>query len=412
MISKEPLSELHLTNNGIIPIYDEESGYTMRIAIVTETFLPNTDGIVTRLCYSIRWLRKEGHEVLIVAPDLGVTEFEGAKVIGIPARPLLLYRDKKFARPSRKVGKVLKQFGPDLVHVVNPALLGVSGIYYSKLKKWPLVASYHTHLPKHAEYYHLPFFKPILWWYFRLLHNRADLNLCTSQSVRKDLEKQRFRNVHVWDRGVDTSRFHPDYYDENMRNRLTNGQKSKTLMLFVGRLATEKKIEKLRDCLIQHQECCLAIVGDGPHRAYLEKYFRGTNTVFTGFLHGEELSRAYASSDIFVFPSKTETLGLVILEAMASGLPVVAAQSGPSSEQIEDGVSGLLYDPDIDNDLVHTVMKLKNRRLRDSISKKAREISAHLGWAGQSKQLLQFYRQVLLERNRSWFYAVHRENDE
>ncbi|HEX6922909.1 MAG TPA: glycosyltransferase family 1 protein [Bacillales bacterium] len=370
----------------------------MKIAIITETFLPSTDGIVTRLCASIRWLLEQEHEVLVIAPDLGVTEFEGARVAGVPPRSFFFYNDKKFAFPHRKVGRYLREFDPDVVHVVNPVFLGVAGIYYARRGKWPLVASYHTHLPKYADYYYVPFLKPLFWWYFRLLHNRADLNLCTSQSVRADLQDQRFRNVHVWKRGVDTEKFHPGHYSDEMRERLTNGQPSKTLLLFVGRLAAEKEIEKIRDILVESPDTCLAVVGDGPHRSALEKHFQGTNTVFTGLLHGEELAQAYASSDIFVFPSTTETLGLVLLEAMASGLPVVAAESGPTKEQVENGETGVLYKPGDQGDLVEKVAALKNNRFRSDVSTQAREASSGLGWTGQSKQLLSFYHRALRAR--------------
>lgn len=383
----------------------------MRIAIVTETFLPNTDGIVTRLCASIRWLLAEGHDVLIISPDLGVEEFEGAKVAGIPARSFFLYRDKEFALPNRKVGRELKEFNPDVVHVVNPAFVGVAGIYYARKMKMPLMASYHTHVPRLAEYYHVSFLKPILWGYFRLLHNRADMNLCTSKAVYSDLNKHHFRNVHVWKRGVDTSAFSPDHYSESMRERLTNGHPSKKLMLYVGRLAAEKEIERIKEILERSPDMCLALIGDGPNRSFLEKYFEGTSTVFTGFLHGEELAQAYASSDIFVFPSTTETLGLVILESMASGLPVVAAQNGPTGEQIEDGVTGLLYDPDKEGDFARVTERLKDDELRGRIASQAQKVTEGLDWTSQSKQLLGYYRQMLRMKNRGWIYALDNERD-
>lgn len=367
----------------------------MKIAMITETFLPNTDGIVTRLCASVKWLIDQGHEVIIIAPDLGVSEFYGAKVIGLPAHHFFLYRDKKLAYPTRKVGKVLRKFEPDLVHVVNPALLGIAGIYYAWLQKRRLVASYHTHIPKYADYYHLPIFKPFLWWFFRLLHNRAYVNLCTSEATRHDLAAHRFRNVHVWKRGVDLQQFQPNQRSSDMRDRLTGGQPSKILLLYVGRLAAEKQIEKIREVLDHSSDFCLALVGDGPQRSHLQDYFQGTNTVFMGDMHGEALAQAYASSDIFVFPSTSETLGLVILEAMASGLPVVAVASGPTSEQIEDGVSGMLYDPSRSGDFVENVVALKDPEVRSSISKKAIEISRTKGWEEPSRQLSGFYHQVL-----------------
>lgn len=370
----------------------------MKIAIVTETFLPNTDGIVTRLTASIKWLKKQGHDVCIIAPDLGIHEFEGARVAGIPARSFFLYKDKKLAFPSRLTGKILEDFQPDLVHVVNPAVLGVAGIYYSRKLHLPLVASYHTRIPQYADYYHLPFLKPVLWWYFRTLHNKADLNLCTSLTIKKELEEKKFHHVRVWERGVDVDLFSPERFDLTMRERLTDGQPHKKLLLYVGRLAVEKEIEKIKDILTATDEFCLAIVGDGPHRQQLERHFHGTRTVFTGFLHGNELAKAYASADCFVFPSTTETLGLVILEAMASGLPVVAAKSGPTCEQIRDGENGLLYDPEVPESFKKSVLAMKNDMFRKQIAREAYQTGQQYGWYRPSEQLLQFYYQVLQKR--------------
>jgi glycosyltransferase involved in cell wall biosynthesis len=368
----------------------------MKIALVTETFLPSTDGIVTRLCATIDWLRQQGHSVRIIAPDLGVAEYAGAAIVGIPARTFLLYRGKKFAFPSRKVKSALQQFQPDLVHVVNPAFLGVSGIYYSRILRLPLVASYHTQIPHYADYYHLPFLKPALWWFFRTLHNRADLNLCTSLSVQKELQGRRFRNVRLWNRGVDPRQFGPQYRNEIMRKMLTNGRSDKTLLLYVGRLAPEKNIEMLREVLAASADYCLAIVGDGPHRARLEKHFQGTSTVFTGFMHGEKLAQAYASSDLFVFPSVTETLGLVILEAMASGLPVIAARSGPTEEQVRDGVTGILFDAEDRGGMTKAVKSLSSDpELKQKISVQARQHGCQFSWSGPSEQLLAYYKEVI-----------------
>jgi len=367
----------------------------MRIAIITETFLPSTDGIVTRLCHTIEWLTKEGHQVLVVAPDLGVTYFGSAKVVGIPAHSFFLYPDKKLAMPSRKVGYYLRQFQPDLVHVVNPAVLGIAGVYYGWREQWPIVASYHTQIPYYADYYRVPFLKPVLWWFFRTLHNRAVMNLCTSASVQRDLEQHRFRNVHVWRRGVDLQGFGPQYRDWTMRERLTNGKPSNTLLLFVGRLAVEKEIETIRSVLLAKPDVCLAIVGDGPNRSFLQEYFKGTNTVFTGFMHGPELAKAYSSADIFVFPSTTETLGLVLIEAMASGLPVVAARSGPTEEQLKHRVTGMLYDPSDTQSLVGSITELQNEELRRNIARLSRDSVQNLSWASASSQLFSFYTQVM-----------------
>ncbi|ALX48912.1 glycosyltransferase family 4 protein [Lentibacillus amyloliquefaciens] len=367
----------------------------MKIAIITETFVPSTDGVVTRLKACIRYFKREGHDVRVIAPDLGVDEFEGVKIEGIPARTLLLYRSKKFSLPSRKVKKILEDYDPDVVHVVNPALVGATGVHYARKLGFPMVASFHTQVPKYADYYNLPMFKGFLWWYFRKLHNQADLNLCTSEAVKEELLEQNFHNVRVWERGVDTELFDPDNYDEDMRDKLSDGQTDKKLLLFVGRLAPEKEIEKIKSVLDASDEFVLAIVGDGPHRQTLEKHFAGTNTVFTGFMHGEELAKAYASSDVFVFPSTTETLGLVITEAMASGLPLVAAESGPTCEQIEDNRTGLLYDKNKQDDFKDTVLRFTDETLRKRLAKAARNDIAEMSWDTQSKQVLDYYKEIV-----------------
>jgi glycosyltransferase involved in cell wall biosynthesis len=370
----------------------------MRIAIVTETFLPSTDGIVTRLCASISWLIDKGHDVLIIAPDLGVNDFKGAKIEGIPARPFFLYKSKKLSLPSRKVRQILLDFKPDIVHVVNPALLGAAGIYYSKQLKLPFVASYHTNIPQYLDYYKVPYLKPILWTYLRVLHNRADLNLCTSETTKAELNKRKFRKVQVWKRGVALEKFNPSFFDHTIRMRLTNGAPERKLLLFVGRLAAEKNIESLRGVLEASPDYCLALVGDGPFRSTLEKHFAGTNTIFCGFLLGDELSKAYASSDVFIFPSTTETLGLVLMEAMAAGVPIVAAASGPTCEQIQDGETGVLFDPDKPDGMLEAVLSLNNKAYRDRIAFQASSYVQRYGWDGPSEQLYNIYCGVLDEK--------------
>ncbi|MDZ5710948.1 glycosyltransferase family 4 protein [Jeotgalibacillus haloalkalitolerans] len=374
----------------------------MRIAMITETFLPSTDGVVTRLCASIRWLRSEGHEVMVIAPDHGIKEYEGAIVAGIPAYNFFLYKeDRKFSFYSKKVKKYLKTFNPDIVHAVNPSFLGVTGIYYAKRLKLPLMASYHTHVPKYADYYNFSYLKPAMWTYFKTLHNRASLNLCTSNTVLGELREKGFRNVHLWKRGVDTKQFHPGFYSEEMRERLTGGKTDKTLLIFVSRLAAEKEIERVKPLLTQSDDYCLAIVGDGPNRETLEKEFAGTNTIFTGFMHGEELAQAYASSDVFVFPSTTETLGLVLMEAMASGLPVLAAKSGPTAEQVADGETGVLFDPADPAHILRAAAQLKIKEVRAKMGQRAHEEIQSVGWDESAAQLMDYYYETL---------SVHKES--
>lgn len=368
----------------------------MKIAIVTETFLPSTDGVVTRLTQAIKYFRSKGHDVLVIAPDLGVYEYDGAEVVGIKPITLPFYRYRPFTLPSKKVKALLEEFQPDIVHAANPILLAASAVKYAKKLDHPLIATYHTHVPKYLDYYWMykPA-KPILWHHIKRLHNAADLNLCTSKAIQSELIEKEFHNLHVLQRGVDIHNRHPKYYNEQMRNRLTNGDKSKKLLVFIGRLAIEKEIHKIKPLLDARNDIALAIVGDGPARKELENMFRGTNTTFTGFLHGDELSQAFASADAFIFPSVTETLGLVILEAMASGLPVVAAKSGPTMEQVIDEETGLLFENENVNSMMVAVNKLNDQNLVQQMKKKARIEAENYAWEKASQQLLDYYYETM-----------------
>jgi glycosyltransferase involved in cell wall biosynthesis len=187
------------------------------------------------------------------------------------------------------------------------------------------------------------------------LHNRADLNLCPSHFTKRQLETQGFERVQVWGRGVDTVRFNPGHREATWRMRLSDGNPDKLLLLYVGRLAVEKRVDWLRPLLDVLPNVRLAIVGDGPLRASLEQRFAGTPTVFTGYLRGQDLSSAYASADLFVFPSASETFGNVVLEAMASGLPVIAPRYGGPVDHVIDAVNGFLFRPDQLEDMIALV---------------------------------------------------------
>lgn len=368
----------------------------MKIVIVTETFLPSIDGVVTRLTAAIKYLRQQNHEVVVIAPDLGVYEYEGAIVEGVKATTLPFYRYRPFALPQRQVKKLLRKHNPDLVHVVNPALVGATGVYYAKKLGYPLIASYHTHVPKYLDYYKLykPM-KPIYWSYARKLHNMAEINLCTSKAIQVELIEKGFHNVQLWKRGVDIEKFHPSFRDESMHRRLTNGQVDKKLLVFVGRLAAEKEIHKLKPLLDRRNDVCLAIIGDGPAREMLERTFEGTNTVFTGFMQGKELSTAFASADALIFPSVTETLGLVILEAMATGLPIIAAKSGPTMEQIKDGQTGFLFENENIQSLIAAIEKLNNEETYNQLRINTRKEAEKFSWTEPSQQLVDFYTELL-----------------
>jgi glycosyltransferase involved in cell wall biosynthesis len=368
----------------------------MRIALFTETFLPKVDGIVTRLKHTIAQLQRHGDEVLVFCPEGGLQSYQGAKIYGLSAFPLPLYPELKLALPRPEIGQQLAKFQPDLIHVVNPAVLGLAGIFYAKSYQIPLVASYHTHLPKYLHHYGLGMLEGLLWELLKGAHNQAALNLCTSSAMVQELRDRGIERVDLWQRGVDTETFHPQQATTKMRHYLSQGEPASRLLLYVGRLGAEKEIEQIGAVLTSIPGARLAIVGNGPHRANLESYFAGTPTHFVGYLAGEELAAAYAVADAFIFPSRTETLGLVLLEAMAAGCPTIAARSGGIPDIVTDGHNGYLFDPQDPNGAIAATHKLfadpaASLRLRDN----ARTEAERWGWGAATRQLQQYYQQVV-----------------
>ncbi len=373
----------------------------MKVAFFTETFLPKVDGIVTRLTKTIQHLIKRNDEVLLFCPEGGPSNYMGAKVIGVPAMPLPLYPELKLALPRPAVSDALEEFNPDLVHVVNPAVLGLGGIWLAKTNGIPLIASYHTHLPKYLEHYGMGMLEPLLWEMLKAAHNQAALNLCTSTAMVNELSEKGIQHTALWQRGVDTETFHPKLRNNDMRRRLLGEFNDEgALLIYVGRLSAEKQIERIKPVLNKIPNSRLALVGDGPYREQLEKIFQGTCTTFVGYLSGEELASAYASGDAFLFPSSTETLGLVLLEAMAAGCPVVGANRGGIPDIISDGKNGCLYEPNAKDEDPQSLINSTKRLLgndfdKQEMRKSAREEAESWGWSSATDQLRNYYKKVL-----------------
>ena len=373
----------------------------MKIAFFTETFLPKVDGIVTRLTKTIEYLIKNGDEVIVFCPEGCPENHKGAKVVGVAAMPLPLYPELKLGLPGPAVSDALEEFKPDLIHVVNPAVLGLGGIWQAKTNNIHLIASYHTHLPKYLEHYGMGMLEPLLWELLKAAHNQALLNLCTSTAMVKELENKGIKRTALWQRGVDTDNFKPELRNSTMRQKLLGKYPDKgSLLIYVGRLSAEKQIERIKPVLEKIPNACLALVGDGPYRNQLEKIFENTKTNFIGYLAGEELASAYASGDIFLFPSSTETLGLVLLEAMAAGCPVIGANKGGIPDIINDGFNGCLYDTDgTDNgeqSLIEATKKiLENKDKKEKMRIAAREEAEKWDWNQATLQLKNFYKKTL-----------------
>lgn len=361
--------------------------------------MPAIDGVVTRLMRTLEELQQAGDEVVLIAPSGGPRAYAGVPVVGVRELRMPLYPDgdgyppKRVSLPGPALARALRSFAPDLVHAINPVLLGAGAVALASRRRLALVASYHAHLPSYAQLYGLGCLEAPTWRYLRRLHNRAHVNLCTSRATLAQLAEHDVERLELWPWGIDSERFHPRAASPAWRRRLTGGRTERFSLLYVGRLAKEKTVERLLEAVRDREHVTLAIVGDGPLRAKLERQFAGTATTFLGFLKGEELAAAYASADAFVLPSQTETLGLVTLEARAAGLPVIAADSPAARELIADGVDGVRYDPGFPGSLAAAIERLRvDPARREDMSREARRSLEGASWREATAVLRRHYR--------------------
>jgi len=364
----------------------------MRIALFTETFLPKIDGVVNTLCHLLDHLKARGHESQLFAPAGGPDAYADTEVVGLKGMRFPWYRELTVLSPWARVGPQLEAFEPDLVHVLNPFFLGVAGLRWAARHDVPVVASYHTDVPGYLRRYGYGFLARPTWRYLRWLHDRAALNLCPSSVTLAELHREGFRNLELWTRGVDTEAFAPERRSDAWRQRLTNGDPEAPLLLYVGRLAPEKRVSWLRPMMEAVPGARLAIVGGGPSQLELERELSDTRTVFAGYLRGESLAAAYASADLFVFPSANETFGNVLLEAAASGLPSVAPRSGGVVDIVDDGETGRLVDPDDVKAFTSTVSTLvRDRAAARRMGEMARRRARERTWPAVLDGLLESY---------------------
>ena len=373
----------------------------MRVALFTETFLPKVDGIVTVLVLLMDHLIKRGVEFVVVAPKLGedVTDYRGKKVIGVPGVTLPFYPELKFGPPTLSTYREVKDFQPDIAHFIHPTLVGTGGLMMAKRLSVPTLASFHLDLASYMHFVGLGFLEPAVWWYTRTNFNAADYTLAPSRLVQNEMLAHGVRNVGLWRRGVDAERFNPGCASAEMRSRLSDGHPDETILLYVGRLSQEKQIDKIGEVLRRVPGTRLAIVGDGPARPALAEHFRGTPTKFMGYLRNEELWSAFASSDIFIFPSAMETFGLVLIEAMAAGLPVVTSRVGGVDDMVRAGVNGYVFNSGDVRGMIDGVRAiLVDPSKRTVMGRNARLFAETQSWPAMMDELITCYDDLISGR--------------
>lgn len=379
----------------------------MRIAIITENFLPKLDGVTRTLVRLLEHLQENGHQALLLGPDSGMDEYAGAEVIGTAGLPFPFYPELKFNFFRPLFMRRLIEFEPDIIHLVDPVILGATGLAAAQLLHKPLISSYHTNLAAYCEHFGFSLLTKPMWSYNRFIHNQCALTYCPSPSTAIMLRLQGFEHLRIWPRGVDTQLFNPERKSNEARASWLKSRKqpeNKVVLLYVGRVSWEKNLNLLVEAYQQmdHEHCHLVIVGNGPAHAEMQQKLAGLPVTFTGYLTGEALATAYASADIFAFPSYTETFGQVVLEAMAGGLPVVGLLSEGVCDLVDNGQTGFLLDAQrlseeerIAGYSANLTRLVRDSHLRQQMSQAALQEAQKHSWYEAMECLVQGYLEVI-----------------
>ena len=321
----------------------------MRIALVSDTYSPQVNGVTTVLRRIVAALGHARHDAVVVAPAYPSQQrVTRADELRVPSLAFPPYPAIRLSLPApHRVARFLDAFSPELVHVHTEGPLGMIGRRYALARHLPLVTSYHTHFPRYCREYGVPALERTVWRWVARFHRPAAMVHTPGEAARSELAAHGITQAVVWGQGVDTRRFHHARRDDALRRRL-GFTKGEILVLHVGRLASEKNLDVLISAFSLAHEALgsrarFVIAGEGPGEKKIAA--RLPWAVRLGFLPMDQLADLYASADLCVLPSHTETCGLVALEAMASGLPVIAADAGGFRESVVNGENGLLVSP-------------------------------------------------------------------
>jgi phosphatidylinositol alpha 1,6-mannosyltransferase len=377
----------------------------VRIALFSEVYWPMVSGVGVTLLRLTRALEQRGHQVRVYSATYALPDGQPDRpeVHRSPSVPLFLYPDVQWAFPRlREIVQDLERFEPDVVHVATEFALGLSGMKAARQLKLPVVASAHTDYDKYAARYGVEWALRVGWHYLRWFYGQAHRVLCPSVIYQQHLQKRGIAHTGIWSRGVDPKEFHPQFRSDDYRRRLGLGPDD-LLVTYIGRIAREKNLPQLLKAWTMLQpergSAALAFVGQGPlEDSIRRKNLPGVHTL--GLLHDRELAEAYASADIFVFPSSTETFGNSLLEAMGSGLPCLAVGAGGVLEFARHGRNAWLVGPNNASALAQGLRRLlQEPALRQQLAAGGLATAAERSWDEVYDRLLQDYQDAITARS-------------
>jgi phosphatidylinositol alpha 1,6-mannosyltransferase len=367
----------------------------MRIALVTESFLPDVNGVAHSVVRTAEHLLRRGHQPMVIAPQPphrgSVTVDVPYPVVRMPSLPMPGYPQIRLGLPTPTLTGALRSHGTEVVHLASPFVLGAWGAAAAKALKLPAVAVYQTDVAAYARAYRVGMTEGAAWRWIKTVHNSAARTLVPSSESAHALDNHGVQRVHLWRRGVDDQRFHPRHRSAGLRRALApNGE---VLVGFVGRLAVEKQVDLLEQTS-RLPGVRLVIVGDGPAAPALRRAL--PRATFVGVRAGSQLARLYASLDVFVHTGPYETFGQAVQEAMASGVPVVAPAAGGPVDLVQDGRTGYLVPPFVAGGFTDAVRALaSDQEKRTMFGIAGRAAIAGRSWSAVGDELIGHYRAVL-----------------
>ena len=384
----------------------------IRIAYFAGSMKPGQDGVTRVLFRLIDWLNENDVENIFISSEIPSRNEQMTNYYEVPSIPVPFYKEYKFAYPGyKKFESKLKAFRPDIMHINSPCSLGLAAIKYGKKNNIPVVATYHTHFPSYAKYYNIKQLEFISWNYLRKLYNRCDRVFVPSISIMEELRDKGFKTTEYLPHGIDLNVFSDVYKSDTWKNSLDI--EGKKVILFVGRLVWEKDLRtfaEIYDLLTNiRNDISFVIVGDGPIRRDLKKLM--PEALFLGHKSGIELSTIFASSDLFVFPSTTETFGNVVLESMASGLVPVCSNEGGASSSIKHNHNGIVCKAKDSIDFSKQIISLlKDEERLKMLSVNCIDYASKQSWENIFSQQYQYYINVI-ENHKLNFFTIPSDSE-
>jgi len=358
-----------------------------RICIVTETFAPEVNGVANTLSQLVNGMLARGITVQVIRPRQNKTDLDNQQgklhTVTLPGLPIPGYDQLKFGLPNKaKVQKALAEFQPQAIYVATEGPMGYGAVSIAKKLNIPVLSGFHTNFHQYIEHYHLGALEKLAYRYLRHFHNRTGGTLVPTTLQKQELDRHGFENVQVLSRGVDSQRFSPSKRNAELRAQW-GLQDDDIALIYVGRIAGEKNINLALSAYDELKEneprLKFILVGDGPLLDTIKQRHR--DVICCGMKTGEELAQHYASGDIFLFPSKTDTFGNVVTEAMASGLAVVSFNYAAAGEHIIHEHNGMVCDFDDDSGYSDQVAALLDRpHLLKSIKQNAHRHASTISW--------------------------------